>query len=55
MKQDVILTVRVNSEVNNIIRNLAKDDERTVAWMARKLIIEALETRGHTLNLNDKT
>ena len=45
MKKDVVITVRVDSEVDEIIRALAQKDDRTVAWVARKLIIEALEAR----------
>jgi len=44
-KKDVILTVRVDSEVNKLIRTLAEKDGRVVAWMTRKLITEALENR----------
>ncbi|HTF86099.1 MAG TPA: hypothetical protein VL987_16065 [Cellvibrio sp.] len=45
MKKEVVLTLRVDTEINNAVRMLAKRQDRTVAWMARKLIIEALEQR----------
>jgi predicted transcriptional regulator len=45
MKKEVVITVRVDSETDEIIRSLAKKDERTVAWITRKLITEALEAR----------
>ncbi|HSX84950.1 MAG TPA: hypothetical protein VLE50_06060 [Cellvibrio sp.] len=45
MKKEVVLTLRVDTEINNAIRLLAKRQDRTVAWMARKLIAEALEQR----------
>ncbi len=45
MKKEIVITVRVDSEVNDIIRSLAKKDERTIAWTTRKLITEALESR----------
>ena len=45
MKKEVVLTLRVDTEINNAVRLLAKRQDRTVAWMARKLIIEALEQR----------
>mgnify|MGYP000123480922 CR=1 FL=1 len=45
MKKIDIITVRVDSETSEAIRALARADERSVAWMARRLITEALETR----------
>lgn len=45
MKKEVVLTVRVDSEVDEAIRSLAQKDDRTVAWVTRKLITEALEAR----------
>lgn len=45
MKKDLVLTVRVDTEMNSLIQSLAKKDDRTVAWMLRKLITEALEAR----------
>jgi predicted transcriptional regulator len=46
MKKETIITLRVTPEIKSMIEALAKDDERTLAWMARKLLIEALEARG---------
>jgi len=45
MKKEVVITVRVDSETNDVIRALAEKDDRTVAWTTRKLITEALEAR----------
>ena len=45
MKKEVILSVRVEPDIDEILRNLAKKDDRTVAWIVRKLLIEALEAR----------
>jgi len=45
MKKEIVLTVRVNSETKDIIDTLAKKDDRTVAWITRQLITEALKTR----------
>ena len=36
---------RVDSDIDDILRTLAKKEDRTVAWIIRKLIIEALESR----------
>ncbi|MGR3220417.1 MAG: ribbon-helix-helix protein, CopG family [Candidatus Anammoxibacter sp.] len=46
MKKETIITFRLPSETKAIIQSLANKDERTVGWMVRKLISEALETRG---------
>jgi len=45
MKKEVVITVRIDSETNDIIRSLAKKDDRTIAWTTRKLITEALAAR----------
>ena len=45
MKKVVVLTVRLDSEIDEAIRSLAKADDRKVAWVARKLITEALIAR----------
>jgi len=46
MKKEVIITARITPETKDIIQSLADKDERTLAWMVRKLLLEALETRG---------
>lgn len=46
MKKEIIITARITSEMKEIIQSLADNDERTVAWMVRKLLIEALTARG---------
>jgi len=54
MKKEVVITVRVDSETDDIIRSLAKKDERTIAWTTRKLITEALEARKLLKNKSKK-
>lgn len=44
-KKEVPYTVRVEVEVSDIIERLAKEDERTISFVLRKLIVEALEAR----------
>ena len=46
MKKDIILTVRVDEKMFSHINNLAKKDDRTNAWMIRRLLEEALQSRG---------
>jgi len=46
MKKEVIITARITPETKEIIQSLADKDERALAWMVRKLLIEALESRG---------
>lgn len=54
MKKEVVLTVRVDAETDQAIRAIAEEDERTVAWVARKLITEALVARGVELPTTQK-
>ena len=44
-KKDTTIGVRVDDELYDIIQTLAEKDDRPVASMARKLIVEALEKR----------
>ena len=45
MKKEVVLTVRVDPEIKDIIDSIAQKDDRTVAWVTRSLITEALQAR----------
>ena len=44
-KKDTTIGVRVDDDLYSIIQSLAAEDDRPIASMARKLIVEALETR----------
>ncbi|MBI4824100.1 MAG: hypothetical protein HY805_07735 [Nitrospirae bacterium] len=46
MKKETVVTVRVTPEIKLIIQRLAEKDDRTLSWMARKLLLEAIEARG---------
>ena len=39
------LGIRVDDETYNYLESLAKDDERTVSWIVRKLIKEWIEKK----------
>lgn len=45
MKKEVVLTVRVDPEIKEIIDSIAQKGDRTVAWVTRSLITEALQAR----------
>ena len=49
MKKEIVLSLRVDEEMHKLIHSEAQKDERTLAWMARKLLEEALLSRGHKL------
>lgn len=46
MKKEVVITARITNGIKEIIQAIADKDERTLAWMVRKLLTEALENRG---------
>lgn len=46
MRKEVLRTVRLDSETDKIIKDLAKEDDRAIAYIMRKLIEEALIARG---------
>lgn len=45
-KKTYMIGLRVDETINKIIERLAKKDDRAIASMARKLVLEALEVRG---------
>lgn len=45
MKKEVVLTVRVDPDIKDIIDSIAQKEDRTVAWVTRSLIMEALQAR----------
>lgn len=52
-KKEVVITSRVSSEMMDILKSIADEDDRTIAWVVRKLLVEAMEARGH-INRDDK-
>jgi hypothetical protein len=46
MRKEIVITARVTPRTKETIQSLADKDERTLAWMVRKLIVEALQARG---------
>ena len=45
MKKEILITVRVDSDIKDLIDTIAEKDNRAVAWVTRNLIIEALKAR----------
>jgi len=54
MKKISVITIRIDTEVDTEIRTLARADDRSVAWVARKLITEALQARRLLKTRNDQ-
>ena len=52
-KKEVVITSRVSSEMMDILKSIADEDDRTIAWVVRKLLVEAMEARGF-INKEDK-
>jgi len=45
MKLQESVTVRLEQEIAEIIKNMAEEDDRSISYVIRKLIIEALTAR----------
>ncbi len=46
MKKAILVAARITEEMKKAIQSIADKDERTVGWVLRKLLTEALEGRG---------
>lgn len=46
MKKTELIGVRMPENIKDVIQRLADEDKRTLSWMARELMVEALEQRG---------
>lgn len=44
-KKDVILAVRVDAEIEKLVKSMAKKDDRSVSWIVRELIITGLKAK----------
>jgi len=45
MKKDVSMTVRLEAPLGEAVQKLANDDDRSIGYVLRQLIIEALQAR----------
>ena len=45
MKKDISMTVRLEGPFGEAVQKLAKDDDRSIGYVLRMLIIEALQAR----------
>ena len=45
MKKDISMTVRLEAPLGEIVQKLAKKDDRSIGYVLRMLIVEALQAR----------
>jgi predicted transcriptional regulator len=45
MKKDISMTVRLEAPLGETVQKLAKNDDRSIGYILRMLIIEALQAR----------
>ena len=45
MKKNISMTVRLEGPVGDVVQKIAKDDDRSIGYVLRMLIIEALQAR----------
>ena len=45
MKKDISMTVRLEAPLGELVQKLSKDDDRSIGYVLRMLIIEALQAR----------
>ena len=45
MKKDISMTVRLEGPVGDAVQKIAKDDDRSIGYVLRMLVIEALRAR----------
>lgn len=45
-KKNVTIGVRVDSELEEILKSIAKKEDRTLSYVARELIVEGLKAKG---------
>lgn len=45
-KKDITLGVRVDSDLEKVIKSLAKKEDRSVSWTVRDLIVAGLKAKG---------
>lgn len=44
-KKNVTIGVRIDSELEAILKSIAKKEDRTLSYVARELIVEGLKAR----------
>jgi hypothetical protein len=47
MKKDISMTVRLEAPLGELVQKLAKEDDRSIGYVLRMLIVEALQARKH--------
>ncbi|MDR1789645.1 MAG: hypothetical protein LBR12_04805 [Opitutaceae bacterium] len=46
MKKNVSMTVRLEESLGEVVQQLAEEDDRSIGYVLRLLLIEALQARG---------
>ncbi|MDH4227215.1 MAG: ribbon-helix-helix protein, CopG family [Deltaproteobacteria bacterium] len=46
MKNTDLIGVRLSKKLKDVLQRMAEKDERSVSWIARKLIVDSLSKRG---------
>jgi hypothetical protein len=45
MKKDISMTVRLEAPLGTVVQQLAKNDDRSIGYVLRMLVVEALQAR----------
>jgi predicted transcriptional regulator len=45
MKKEISMTVRLEAPLGELLQKLAKEDDRSIGYVLRQLIVEALQAR----------
>lgn len=45
MKKEISMTVRLEAPIGEAVQKIAKDDDRSIGYVLRMLVVEALQAR----------
>ena len=55
MKKDLSMTVRLETTLGEVVIKLASEDDRSIGYVLRQLILEALEARKIDVSFREKS